>query len=332
MNYGLHPAAPEEHYVTIFDRRFLLQGLALHESLRRHDPRSILWVLCLDTEVARQLEMLKLTALRPLPLCEVETPDLLAAKRNRSGVEYIFTLTPFIFEFIFDRHPSLNRVTYVDADLYFFKSPESLFQSLERAGRHVLITEHGFPPGLDNLNKEFGRFCVQFLPVRRTAAGIRVIRRWQRQCLENCSIAKTERTRVYGDQKYLDEWPERYPEAVHVCPDRHEMLGPWNVDHYQELNGDRYAPIFYHFHSLRVFHRRWVQLCSGFNPRRGAHLYDAYLRSLRRQDERLYRAGISRPVVPFAGDPFWLPRLAWRCLHGRARVRQMPLRLSPTGE
>ena len=40
-------SAVTEHYVTCFDHHFLLQGLALQESLQRHQPGSFLWVIAL---------------------------------------------------------------------------------------------------------------------------------------------------------------------------------------------------------------------------------------------------------------------------------------------
>src|SRR5258708_4943845 len=192
-----------EHYVTFFDHRFLLQGLALYDSLQRNQSESLLWVLCLDPIVEDQLRQLKLPRLVPLALKSFETPALLSARENRSRVEYIFTLTPFTFDFVFSLDRSVRRVTYVDADMLFFKDPWPLFESFHKSGRSVLITEHGYAPEYSSLLTDFGRFCVQFLTVRRDSDGLRVIQQWQSACLESCSIAAEDREHVYGDQKHL---------------------------------------------------------------------------------------------------------------------------------
>lgn len=312
-----------ERYATLFDRRYLPQGLALRESLLRRDPSALLWVLCLDRATEEALARLDLPRTRLIGLDEAETPELAAARRDRSGADYIFTLTPFLFEFVFQRDPGAGRVTYVDADVYFFRSPAPLLAGLDESDRPILLTEHGFAPELQYLTGEFGRFCVQFLTISPRPESLRVLREWQRQCLESCSTEPGERGRVYGEQKYLDAWPERHAGLVHVCPLRREILAPWNADYYLGQFG-RYAPILYHFHSLRLFRPGWVQLCSGFNPRQAAPLYAAYLAALRRQHRALEAAGIPRETVPVSPGRLWLPRLAWRCLTGRARVRPFP--------
>ena len=115
-------------------------------------------------------------------------------------------------------------------------------------------------------------------------------------------------------------------ELVQVASQPAEMLGPWNVDHYQSRAGDEHEPVLYHFHSLRIFHPRWIQLCCGYNPTAAARIYARYLETLDGIDGRLAQRGIGRSCVPFAGDRWWLPRLGWRLATGRATVRHWPRR------
>lgn len=35
-----------EHFVTLFDSKFLPQGLELHKSMERHVPDFVLWIIC----------------------------------------------------------------------------------------------------------------------------------------------------------------------------------------------------------------------------------------------------------------------------------------------
>jgi hypothetical protein len=310
-----------EHYVTRFDHRFLLQGLALYVSLQQQQPESVLWVLCLDQEAENQLRDLNLPHLQALSLRSLETPALLQAKGNRSRVEYIYTLTPFMFDFVFDRDSSIKRVTYVDTDLFFFKPPAVLAAGMEAAGRQILITEHDFAPEYSSRLASSGRFCVQFLIVTRDEAARRIIRRWQEQCLESCSASTRQRDQVFGDQKYLEDWPEQYPEIVFVSPQYAEMQAPWNVDHHQRQAGETYWPIFYHFHSFRIFHPRWVELCAGYNIKGAGHLYRAYLESLGQQAAGLKARGIPAPYFPFRN--MGLVRLVWRFMGRRTRIGRL---------
>lgn len=157
-----------ERFVTLFDYNFLPQGLALAESLAAVCPDAELWVLCMDEALERALARLAPPGLRPIPLREVEDSRLLAAKADRSAREYCWTATAFTFDAVFERCPDARRVTYLDADLFFFDSPRPIFGEFERSGAAVLVTEHGYDPVYD-LSGIVGRFCVQFLTMDRSA-------------------------------------------------------------------------------------------------------------------------------------------------------------------
>ena len=82
---------------------------------------------------------------------------------------------------------------------------------------------------------------------------------WRKVCLEWC-YNRFEDGR-FGDQKYLDDWPERF-EGVHVLRHLGGGVAPWNMQQYcfeyqggkiigTELKTDRqFLLVFYHFHSL----------------------------------------------------------------------------------
>ena len=122
-----------EHYCTYFDRGFLPQGLALWRSLARHDPAAELWVLALDDFTAGVLGELGEPRLHVVPLAELEAgdPGLARAKENRTKVEYYFTLSPCWPRWLLAARPAMRRLTYLDADLVFFSSPERIFARSE---------------------------------------------------------------------------------------------------------------------------------------------------------------------------------------------------------
>lgn len=284
-------------------------------------PTSHLWVLCLDDEAERQLQALNLPGLSPIPLSAFETPSLLRAKENRSRIEYIYTLTPFTFDHVFAAADSARRVTYVDADLFFFRSPIELLDDFEASGASVLATEHGFSPEYRHLERESGRFCVQFLTFVRDDAGARVLRDWQSRCLESTSIADGDRRAVFGDQRYLERWPEDFGDAIYVSPLRTEMQAPWNTEYCQRDLGVR-RPVFYHFHSLRLIGAGWVQWCAGYRIGAARHLYLEYLSALREVKEWMASSGQAPATGSAGGGGLWLVRLAWRVLTGRVVLKR----------
>ena len=55
-----------EHFVTIFDRLFLPQGLALLLSMKRHISDFTLWVICMDEKTRDVLDAYKASNLKLL--------------------------------------------------------------------------------------------------------------------------------------------------------------------------------------------------------------------------------------------------------------------------
>ena len=49
---------PIEHFVTLFDSKFLPMGMALHDSLMIHAQPFHLWILCMDELVEKQLKQI----------------------------------------------------------------------------------------------------------------------------------------------------------------------------------------------------------------------------------------------------------------------------------
>jgi len=84
-----------EHFVTLFDSKFLPLGMALHDSLMTHAQPFHLWILCMDEMVEKQLKQISLSHVTLIPLKEIETQELLAVKPGRTQGEYCWTLTPF---------------------------------------------------------------------------------------------------------------------------------------------------------------------------------------------------------------------------------------------
>ena len=243
------------YYCTYFDRHYLTRGLALLTSLRRHESSPYtLFVVCMDEITRAVLARLAIPGVRLIPLHEIERRDeaLLAAKCSRSLVEYYWTMTPTIILRILERHREVDLLTYLDADLFFFSSPQPIFEELGR--NSILIHEHRFSSCQAHLGAHNGRFNVGLLSFRRDARGLQALRWWRARCLEWC-FAKYEQGKM-GDQLYLEDWPTRF-EGVTVLRHPGGGVGPWNHDQYRIDQDDNHLPwvndvpaIFYHFHAF----------------------------------------------------------------------------------
>jgi hypothetical protein len=267
-----------EHFCTLFDHKFLPMGMSLHQSLMIHAQSFHLWIICMDELVEEQLRILALPQVSLIPLKEIETLELLAIKTERNRGEYCWTMTPFTFTAVFERQSDIERVTYLDADLYFFRNPQILLKELDESDRDILITEHSYAPEYDQ-TLLYGKFCVQFLTIKNNISGNQIIQWWKNKCLECCSSSLIDGK--FGDQKYLDIWPTLFPENIWILQQKENTLAPWNVTYFKKYLGCQLSPVFYHFHSLRIINSQIILLFYGYRVIGSAiSFYENYCKSL----------------------------------------------------
>jgi hypothetical protein len=187
-------------YCTYFDHNYL-RRVALHHSLQRHAPGSRLWVLCLSEACYRTLVALDLPNLvaRRLADFEAADPEVAATRPHRSTIEYYFTCSAAWMLFVLEREPKAEWVTYLDGDLFFYESPEIIYDELQSAS--VAIIPHRYTSRLQELRK-FGTYNVGWVGARNDSEGIAVIEWWRRSCIEWChDYVDGDR---FADQGYLD--------------------------------------------------------------------------------------------------------------------------------
>ena len=253
-NENRRPAV--EHYVTLFDQLFLPQALVLIDSLRKWSLDFQLWIVAMDSETVRILNEINEPRIRVIPVADIETEELRRVRPARTKGEYCWTLTPFTHTAVFDLDESVERVTYIDADIFLLRNPGPIFREFEESEASVLITEHAYTPELD-MTSTSGKYCVQFMTFNRNGS-YPISRWWQDRCVEWC-FARLEDGK-FGDQKYLDDWTERFNGMVHVLKNPGWAMGPWNSHRFNSSEA-----LLYHFHGLRTVRGPGVQNF-GFPP------------------------------------------------------------------
>lgn len=242
------------HYCTYFDSRYLTAGLALRASLARHDPGMTLWVLALDDRAADALGRLALPDVRVVRAAELEAadPELARSRRERSFLEHLFTFSPCLPRHLLRSQPALPAITYVDADLWFLHAAAPMHAEWARAS--VYITPHDQPAYLREREQRFGRFNVGVVGFRNDENGRACLDWWRERCLEWCKdLPEPGR---YADQKYLDEWPARFP-GVAIAAHPGVNVAPWNWASRrlrvlgEELRAGEAPLIVFHFAQLR---------------------------------------------------------------------------------
>jgi hypothetical protein len=243
------------NFATLFDRNYIPRAEVMMDSLMSQMGEGFtkIFVLSLDGDVNTYFSGNSKVECIPLSVLEDFFPELELAKKNRSNVEYIFTLSPFFPLFLLKKFPEMKRITSLDSDLYFFSSPKNLLETLKED--KIGITAHNFPKELSHLEK-FGMYNVSFQSFPNTELGIKCLQDWAEDCLEFCGDFLDHQGR-FADQKYLDFWQEKYG-IVEVFPSPEIGLAPWNIHSFQldfeapNLHINGMSIIFYHFQGLRI--------------------------------------------------------------------------------
>lgn len=256
-------------FCTYFDSNYLDKGIALIESLEKVCAFFRIYIFAIDKKAKYVLSKQQYKNAIIVDIKDVESPDIIFEKNKRTPAEYCWMLTPIIIKYVLEKY-SEPHCTYVDADLYFFNSPESNINMIIDSGADVSLVEHRLGKGKKNriLEKKNGRYCVEYNFFRNTTNGINVLNWWGKKCMESTSLVADGE--VFGDQKYLDKF-ELLFDKVLVNNDMGIGIAPWNIGQYKKEKYKlfeeeiRYkhttvTPIFFHFHQLEYIDNNTINI------------------------------------------------------------------------
>ena len=252
------------NYCTLFDSYYLDRGLALYHSLEKESEDFCLYIFAFDKEAYNILSGLRLEYAVIVSEEQILDKQLRKIKKSRNRAEYCWTCTPIIIEYVLDNY-NVEECTYIDADMYFYKNPEVLIAELRRNNASVGIIGHRFPKSFTSEKRErlYGKYCVEFNTFFNNEIGRQVLEWWKNKCIESCTMELYQES--FGDQKYLEQWEERF-EGVHELQNSGAGVAPWNVTDYKLGKIDnniiklKYKKstecelIFYHFQQLQCMY------------------------------------------------------------------------------
>lgn len=240
------------NFCTHFDSNYLPHALTLASSLERNAKSYKLFMICMDDKSYKYLNDNPLNNVQILHIKELEKkfPLLKIAKLNRNRIEYFFTCSPAICNYLMDRFNFIDSITYLDADLYFFSDPVNVFNEIK--DKSIAIVEHRFH-WTTKRQLKYGRFNVGWVTFKNDIEGKKCLKQWMENCLDWC-YQKVEKDR-FGDQKYLNRWPSLY-KNLHIIENKGVNLAIWNISNYNlslsenQVFIDNQPLIFYHFANI----------------------------------------------------------------------------------
>jgi len=289
------------HFCTLFDSGYLLRGLTLYRSLCKKDEKFRLYILCLDEVAYKIVSVIDIDNIIPINLKEIEEwdCDLIEVKKNRQKVEYYFTLSPLLPLYILRTINNVDIITYLDADLFFFNSPDVLYKEMNN--NSTLIIEHDYSRDVEEKYSGHGKYNVEYLSFRNDKEGIACLERWGEQC-KNWCFDRVENG-LYADQAYLNEWPTLYKNLV-ISKNKGAGLAPWNCNKYKfkinnsEIYVNEDKLVFFHFHGIKILSNCFIsQNLRSYGAKLSsdikARLYRKYISEIKETYKWLKSNGIS---------------------------------------
>lgn len=295
-------------FCTLFDSYYLDKGLTLYKSLEHCTMNFKLYIFCFDDNSYQILNDLKLKHAIIIHHSKIEDEELLRLKEERSKAEYCWTCTPVIIEYVLKNYGEPN-CTYIDADLYFFRDPQVLFDEIKAAKANIVITEHRFPDSWSGrrLCRRSGKYCVEFNYFDQSENAWKALTWWKEKCFEWCfHLYEPDRM---GDQKYLEKFPRLF-QGVHELAHLGGGVAPWNLGQYKlgnsqdgkpvlinKKSGNAFPLIFYHFQNIRYLSENMVNISSGSHSKKTKDaIYRPYLKEIEHNRKELNRYDVTFSV------------------------------------
>jgi hypothetical protein len=282
-------------YCTLSDKSYLIQGLALFESLKDKSTEDFaLYYLCLDDEAFSVINSLEDERIVAVPMSELESKDFEIFKKNTEYPSYLgqtieeevpsatfpCCLSAYFTEYMVGK---LNpqEVLYIDSDIVFLQDPKLVFDEI--GDRSIGIHLNRLPSAEDD-----GMYNVGIVYFKNNKVGYRCLKWWR-----DCVMDKTNKwMEPYGramDQAYLEGFEPLFgKENVSVIDDNIGHGAPWNVTLYEydgeEINwyGNRQKMVFFHFSNFCPdFENNSYEAKECFLDPRVRQYYDDYFDSLK---------------------------------------------------
>ena len=245
---------------------------ALAESLKPYDVS--LHVLLVD-KPSSDLESGQFNIYHLSELAKNELTGKIIKKYSGNKDKIRWGMKPLFLHYLLNQ--SIDELVYVDNDIFFYQSPEVIFQSFRNTD--ILLTPHFYPSDPVNnqnwleANYRVGLYNAGFIGVNKNATDF--LDWWGKCCLY--SMKKSYWRGLFDDQKYLDLVPIQF-NGVEVLKNKGLNIAGWNDHPEGSLAISKKEIVFVHFadltlekfsnpaHSLHSFYEEYIKTLRKYNP------------------------------------------------------------------
>lgn len=246
------------HFSAVVSQDHFFKYLALVSSLRNTLRDFRIYALCVDEIVWHILNKIGFQEVVPVMLKDVHSDMLEKARGDRPLQAFCWTLKPVALKYVMEKHSDCEYFAHLDADLFFYESPEFIFQ--ENPGASLFLTHHRNSRNFLKYYGSTGVFNTGFVGCKNDYIAYNAVSKWKSQCLLYCPIKEDPIHKVFGDQRYVESWPEEF-RNVHVVRSPGANAALWNIQNYTvslvdgKIHVEGSPLIFYHFSGLTIISR-----------------------------------------------------------------------------
>lgn len=243
---------------TLCSNNYLAFAVTLGKSIREFEADSR-FVIGLVDKLDSLIDYSVWNEFEFLPCFDMGYSEFDSMLARYNIIEFNTAVKPFYFEYLFAKHPEVDRIYYLDPDLCFYQSPKVMDGKLEDA--EILLTPNliytALKPSTGELaSLRHGMYNLGFLLLIRGEESFRLIEWWKERLKEYCRIDKCYG--IFVDQKWLDLAPLFFDKIKSVKHPGWNMAW-WNFNERKLLKtSNGYAVnrvetplVFFHFSGFR---------------------------------------------------------------------------------
>ncbi|MDI9218450.1 hypothetical protein [Clostridium tertium] len=274
-------------FCMVVSRTRLIQAIACFLSLYKTMDNFKVYILCVDEKCYEFFKEINLDEIELVIIDELNREDLLEIKASRKLNQYCWTLKPGFIKHIFTLDDSINRVTYIDSDLFFYQNPNIIFENQPDASVLLSSGEIFLPMYSKEFNQTMqnltGNFNSGFISFKRDINGLECVNWWDKMCVDSCTSNPEDNK--FGDQKYLDDMPFLFNNVYEITT-QGINIGHWNYLKYKfTVSNDNVLVnnnklIFYHFSGFRIISKYDIRQVHEEDRVNMPFIYQIYKRAL----------------------------------------------------
>jgi hypothetical protein len=244
----------KKYICTYFDYNFLPRGLALYYSVKRYHGEFDFFVLAFDKLTYEYLRNLNETHLHPVSVEEYDSYFKTSISKFADKKQYYFSATPNFCLYIIEKHPEIDVLLYLDADVFLFNSLDPLYSEFEDSS--IGFCPHRVNAILRAIVKHYGKYNVGVNLFRNSETGLKCLRDWKEDCDSWYQGKPGYSLNFFSDQIFLDSWPQKYT-GIKVITNIGIDVCYWNASNYTftKKNNLYYVNdmplVIFHFSSMK---------------------------------------------------------------------------------